>query len=460
MTDQNPINTVDSMLPIPQLFAFGLQHVLAMYAGAVAVPIIVAQAMNLPVEDLIRLITADLFTCGIATLIQTLGFGNIGGRIPMIQGVTFASVGPMTMIGAQHGMTAIYGAIIVAGLFTFIVAPFFSRLIRLFPPVVTGTIITLIGINLMPVAINWMGGGVGNPEFGSYTNIGLGFLTFLIVVFVYKFAKGFLSNLSVLIGLIAGTAIAFVMGVANFDEVGRSQWVAFIEPFYFGLPTFDWASVLSMIIVMLVVMVETTGDSIAVGEIVDKPIGQKELAAVLRADGLSTIIGGILNSFPYTAFAQNVGLIAVTRVKSRFVVAASGVILILLGLFPKLAAIVACIPNAVLGGAGIAMFGMIIASGIRSLGKVSFDGNYNLMLVAISIGVSMIPLAAPQFYTHFPAWAQILLKSGITAGSIVAVILNVMFNGFGYKTVNEPNRATRKYRHFTRFKGYPKHFYQ
>ena len=429
MTEQNPINTVDSMLPIPQLFAFGLQHVLAMYAGAVAVPIIVAQAMNLPVEDLIRLITADLFTCGIATLIQTLGFGNIGGRIPMIQGVTFASVGPMTMIGAQHGMTAIYGAIIVAGLFTFIVALFFSRLIRLFPPVVTGTIITLIGINLMPVAINWMGGGVGNPEFGSYTNIGLGFLTFLIVVFVYKFAKGFLSNLSVLIGLIVGTAIAFAMGVANFDEVGRSQWVAFIEPFYFGLPTFDWASVLSMIIVMLVVMVETTGDSIAIGEIVDKPIGRKELASVIRADGISTLIGGILNSFPYTAFAQNVGLIAVTGVKSRFVVAASGVILILLGLFPKLAAI---IPNAVLGGAGIAMFGMIVASGIRSLGKVSFDGNHNLMLVAISIGVAMIPIAAPNFYANFPDWAQIILKSGITFGSITAILLNLLLNGVNH----------------------------
>ncbi len=203
MTEHEQINTVDTMLPIPKLVAFGLQHVLAMYAGAVAVPIIVAQAMNLPMEDLIRLITADLFTCGIATLIQTLGFGNVGGRIPMIQGVTFASVGPMAMIGAQHGMPAIYGAIILAGLFTFLVAPFFSRFIRLFPPVVTGTIITLIGINLMPVAINWMGGGVGSPDFGSYTNIGLGFITFLIVVFVYKFAKGFLGNLSVLIGLIA-----------------------------------------------------------------------------------------------------------------------------------------------------------------------------------------------------------------------------------------------------------------
>ena len=379
MTDQKQMNTVDSMLPIPQLFAFGLQHVLAMYAGAVAVPIIVAQAMNLPMEDLIRLITADLFTCGIATLIQTLGFGKIGGRIPMIQGVTFASVGPMAMIGAQHGMTAIYGAIIVAGLFTFLIAPFFSRLIRLFPPVVTGTIITIIGINLMPVAINWMGGGIGNPQFGSFTNIGLGFLTFLIVVFVYKFAKGFFSNLSVLIGLIAGTAIA--MGVTNFDEVGRAHWIAFIEPFYFGLPTFDWASVLSMIIVMLVVMVETTGDSIAIGEIVDKPIGRKELASIIRADGVSTIIGGILNSFPYTAFAQNVGLIAVTGVKSRFVVAASGVILILLGLFPKLAAIVASIPNAVLGGAGIAMFGMIVASGIRSLGIL-----LNLLLNGVNRG--------------------------------------------------------------------------
>lgn len=432
MTEHEQINTVDTMLPIPKLVAFGLQHVLAMYAGAVAVPIIVAQAMNLPMEDLIRLITADLFTCGIATLIQTLGFGNVGGRIPMIQGVTFASVGPMAMIGAQHGMPAIYGAIILAGLFTFLVAPFFSRFIRLFPPVVTGTIITLIGINLMPVAINWMGGGVGSPDFGSYTNIGLGFITFLIVVFVYKFAKGFLGNLSVLIGLIAGTAIAFAMGVASFEEVGRSQWVAFIEPFYFGLPTFDWASVVSMIVVMLVVMVETTGDSIAIGEIVDKKIGRKELASIIRADGVSTVIGGVLNSFPYTAFAQNVGLIAVTGVKSRFVVAASGVILILLGMFPKLAAVVASIPNAVLGGAGIAMFGMIIASGIRSLGKVSFDGNHNLMLVAISIGVAMIPIAIPTFYMNFPAWAQIILQSGITFGSITAILLNLLLNGVNH----------------------------
>ncbi|MCF0154904.1 MAG: purine permease, partial [Veillonella sp.] len=383
-----PENTVDSMLPAQKLFAYGLQHVLAMYAGAVAVPIIIAQALGLSTEQLIHLINADLLTCGIATLIQTLGFWKVGGRIPMIQGVTFASVTPMIMIGKAHGggvdgMLAIYGAILIAGLFTFLVAPFFSRLIRLFPPVVTGTIITIIGISLMPVAVTWVGGGAAIPkdQFGSATNLFLAFATFLIVIFVYRFAKGFWSNLSVLLGLIGGTIIAFLMGVANFNEVGKAAWFSVITPFSFGLPTFDWAAIVSMVIVMLVVMVETTGDSIAIGEIVGKKIGKKELAAILRADGLSTMIGSVFNSFPYTAFAQNVGLIAVTNVKSRFVVAASGVILVILGLFPKLAAVVACIPNSVLGGAGVAMFGMIIASGIRSLGKVNFDGNYNLMIV-------------------------------------------------------------------------------
>lgn len=426
-------NSVDAILPAGKMFAYGLQHVLSMYAGAVAVPIILAQALHLPIEELIRLINADLLTCGIATLIQTLGFWKIGARIPMIQGVTFAAVSPMIMIGLQHGITAIYGAIIVAAIFTFLAAPFFSKLIRLFPPVVTGTIITIIGISLMPVAVNWLGGGVGAKDFGAIDNIGLGFLTFMIVVLFYRFGKGFLGNIAVLLGLLLGTIVACLVGKVNFAAVGNADWFGLVTPLAFGWPTFDIASIFAMVIVMLVVMVETTGDTIAIGEIVGKKIGKKELAACLRADGLSTLLGGLLNSFPYTAFAQNVGLIAVTRVKSRFVVATAGAILVVLGLFPKLAAVVACIPNSVLGGAGIAMFGMIIASGIRSLGKVNFDGNYNLMLVAISIGVAMIPLAAPDFYQYFPDWAKIVLKSGITFGSVMAVVLNLLFNGLGKK---------------------------
>ena len=429
------VHPVDEMLPATQLFAYGLQHVLAMYAGAVAVPIIVAQAMHLSAEQLIHLINADLFTCGIATLIQTLGFWKVGARIPMIQGVTFASVTPMVVIGTQGGMTAIYGAIIVAGLFTFLVAPYFSRLIRLFPPVVTGTIITIIGITLLPVSVRWITGygKPTSPEFASPMSLFLAFATLAIVIIVYRYCKGFLSNISVLIGLIGGTIIATILGVADFSKVATADWVGFITPFSFGYPTFDVGAIISMIIVMFVVMVETTGDCVAIGEIVDKPMGRKGLARCLRADGLSTMLGGIFNSFPYTAFAQNVGLLAVTRAKSRFVVAVSGLILVVLGLVPKMAAIVACIPNSVLGGAGIAMFGMIIASGIRALSKVNFEGNYNLMLVAVSIGMSMVTLTEPNFYHNFPSWTAVILHSGITLGSLTAVILNLLFNGVGHE---------------------------
>ncbi|MDF2929693.1 nucleobase:cation symporter-2 family protein [Anaerospora sp.] len=424
------LHPVDEMLPLGKLFTYGLQHVLAMYAGAVAVPLIIANALGLSKEQLIYLINADLFTCGIATIIQTIGFWNMGVKIPIIQGVTFAAVTPMIIIGKTHGLTGIYGSIIVAGLVTYLVSPYFSRLIRFFPPVVTGTIITIIGVTLMPVAVRWAGGG--NPaakDFASAPYILLAFITLILVLFFYRFFTGFLSNIAVLLGLIAGTVIAGVFGMVNFSQVATAGWIGVTTPFAFGLPTFDLASIAAMVLVMLVVMTETTGDCIAVGEIIDKPITQQDLTRCLRADGFSTILGGILNSFPYTAFAQNVGLVGLTRVKSRFVVAAAGVILVVLGLFPKLAAVIAAIPVAVLGGAGIAMFGMVAASGIKTLSRVQFDGTNNIMVVAVSMGIGMITLAVPNFYHNFPSWAQVILHSGITAGSVAAIVLNVVLNG-------------------------------
>ncbi|GBG56666.1 uracil permease [Sporomusaceae bacterium FL31] len=424
------IHPVDEMLPLGQLFAYGLQHVLAMYAGAVAVPLIIANALNLSKDQLIYLINADLFTCGVATLIQTLGFWKMGVKIPIIQGVTFAAVTPMIMIGKTHGLTGIYGSVIVAGLITFLVSPYFSRLIRFFPPVVTGSIITIIGVSLLPVAVRWAGGG--NPaaaNFGSPQFIGIAFMVLLMVLFFYRYFKGFMSNIAVLLGLLAGTLIAIPLGLANFAEVSKAAWLGVTTPFAFGMPTFDVASIAAMTLVMLVVMTETTGDIIAVGEIIDKPINQEDLTRGLRADGFSTMLGGIFNAFPYTAYAQNVGLVGLTKVKSRYVVAAAGMILIVLGLFPKAAAIVASIPNAVLGGAGIAMFGMVTASGIKTLSKVKFEGTHNMMVVAISIAVGLIPLAVPGFYQKFPSWAQVILHSGITAGSVMAIILNALLNG-------------------------------
>lgn len=426
----NGVAAVDEMLPAGKLFLYGLQHVLAMYAGAVAVPLIIAAAAGLTQSQTAFLINADLFTCGLATLLQTLGIWKIGIKIPVIQGVTFAAVTPMVIMAQEGGMTLIFGSVIVAGLFTFLAAPFFSKLIRFFPPVVTGSIITIIGVSLLPVGINWAGGGTGNKNFGSLTFIFISVVVLVTILLINKLFTGFISHIAVLLGLVVGLIVAIPFGLVDFSGVSAAPWLGIDVPFHFGFPTFDIGSIIAMILVMLVVMVESTGDFLAIGEIVGKKIGEEELTAGLRADGLATALGGILNAFPYTAFAQNVGLVGLTGVRSRFVVAVSGAILVVMGLFPKLATIIASLPNAVLGGAGIAMFGIVAASGIKTLAKVDFDRNVNnIFIVAISIGVGLIPTLVPTFFQNFPSWSQTIMHSGITLGSITAIVLNAFFNG-------------------------------
>lgn len=432
------IHPVDERLPLGQTFLYGLQHVLAMYAGAVAVPLILASAIGLSTEDLIYLINADLFTAGIATLIQTLGPAKMGSKLPIVQGVTFAAVSPMVMIGQGDGLTAIYGAVIAGGLFTFLTAPFFSKLVRFFPPVVTGSVITIIGLSLLPVAVRWAGGG--NPaaeDFGSLPTLCLALFVLFVVLIFYRCFTGFLKNIAVLIGLIIGTIVASFFGYTDFSAIFKADWVGLVTPFHFGFPTFNPGDIFVMILVMLVVMVETTGDIIAVGEIVDRHPDKKVLSRGLRADGFSTLLGGIFNTFPYTAFAQNIGLLSLTNVKSRFVVASSGIILIILGLFPKMAAIVACIPAPVLGGAGIAMFGMVAANGIKTLAKVNYDGteNYNTLIVGISIAMGLLSMAVPEIFKHLTGIWSIIFHSGITIGSLCAIILNAVLNKHDEKLV-------------------------
>lgn len=426
------VHPVDEILPKGQLFVYGLQHVMAMYAGCVAVPLIIANAIGLSRDQLIYLINADLFAVGIATIIQSLGFLNMGVRLPVVQGVSFVAVTPMILIGKMHGIQGIFGSVIVAGLVAYLISPYFSRLIRYFPPVVTGTIITIIGASLLPVAVRWAGGGVpGAPGFASLANIALAFTVLVLTILCYRCLKGFWSNIAVLLGLVSGTAIAFVLGLTDFSKVATAGWFGLTMPFAFGMPVFEPAAILTLVLAMLVIMTETTGDMMAVGEMVGRPVTQADVVRGLRADGFASMLGGIMNTFPYSAFAQNVGLVGLTGVRSRYVIVTAGVILIALGLFPKAAAVVAAIPLPVLGGAGIAMFGMVAASGIRVLSRVNFEGTYNAMIIAVSLGVGLIPLAVPTFYHSFPAWAQLILHSGITVGSIVAVVLNFCFNELG-----------------------------
>ncbi|MFC5799844.1 nucleobase:cation symporter-2 family protein [Streptomyces formicae] len=433
----DPKHPVDETLPHLRMVTSGLQHVAAMYAGVVAPPMIVGPAVGLGARDTAFLMGASLFTAGIATLLQTLGFWRVGARLPFVNGVSFAGVTPMIAIGKDRGydgIAVIFGAIIAASVLGFLLTPYFCKLVRFFPPVVTGTVITLIGVSLLPVAFTWSQGGNSQAaEYGSAKNIGMAALTFAIVLALRKLLRGFLQQIAILLGLVAGTVIAIPLGMANFDAVKDADFVGFPDPFHFGAPQFEIAAIISMCIVMLVCMTESTADMLALGRIVDRPADERTIEGGLRADTLGSAVSPLFNGFMCSAFAQNIGLVAMTKVRSRYVVAAGGGILILLGLCPVAASVIALVPLPVLGGAGIVLFGSVAASGIQTLATAALEKGENALIVAAALGVGLIPIAAPGFYHAFPKDLLVVLDSGISTGCVVAIVLNIAFNHLGRK---------------------------
>jgi uric acid transporter len=445
------VHPVDEVLGLHRLIPLGIQHVLVMYAGAVAVPLIIGRALKLPPEQIALLINADLFACGIATLIQSYGIGPLFGvRQPVMMGVTFAAVGPMVAMANDPnlGILGIFGAVIAAGVFTILIAPVISYLLPLFPPVVTGSIILMIGISLMRVGINWAAGSAvpSAPTYGDPFNLGMATLVLVMILLITRFLKGFLGNIAVLLGIVIGCVLAWYLGRMSFQKVAEAPWFALIYPFQFGIPKFEIVSIITMCIVMVVVLIESAGMFLALGDITGRTIDRATMSRGLRTDGLGTVIGGIFNTFPYTSFSQNVGLVGVTGVKSRFVCVAGGIIMLIMGLVPKLGALVESVPLFVLGGAGIVMFGMVAATGIRILSDVDYKtSRNNLYVVAISIGFGMIPLVAPTFFDKLPKDLSPILHSGILLTAIAAVVLNLYFNGI--VSQDEAQAAARRTTH-------------
>lgn len=435
-----PVAPVDEVLPFTQMFLYGLQHVLVMYAGAVAVPLVVGHAVGLPPEHIILLISADLFICGAATIVQSLGMTQwFGCKLPLIQGCTFAALIPLILIGKEYGIGGISGAVICSGLFILGCAPWISRLVRFFPKVVMGSIVTLIGMSIMPVAGGWIGGGTSDMDgFGGLFALMMAFITLVIILNVYTFASGMIKNTSVLIGLIIGSVLWNFFKPLDFHLVNITPWVHLPEIMPFARPEFHIIPIALLCMVMVVVMVETMSSIIATGDIVGKKVDARMLRNGLNTCGMATALCGIFNLFPYAAFAQNVGLIGLTGVRSRFVVSVSGIILILMGVFSKMAALVVLIPKPVLGGAGIVMFGMVAVSGIRTLGQVDYRNNNNGMVVALTLGLGMMPVLVPNLFGQFPPMMQMFLHSGITIGTLTAIVANLTLNG------NVPFKFTRE----------------
>jgi xanthine permease len=429
-TPKPPVHPVDQVLPAPRLLILGLQHLFIMYAGAVAVPLIVGGALGLPTSTIGLLINADLFVSGIATLIQSVGIGKIFGvRMPVVAGATFTVLSPMIIIAQKYGLAAVYGALLCSGVFGLIIAKPFSMLVRFFPPLVAGTVICVIGLSLIGADVSLIAGD--NPaakNYGQVSHIALAGLVMLLIVVITRVFRGFISQIAVLLSIVIGTLVAWPMHLLDFSSVHSSKWVGFSGFFRFGHPKFEAAAIISMCIVMLVTYTESTADMLAVAEMVDKKLSPSDLARGLATDGLSAILAGFLNSFPDTAFAENVGLVGLTRVRSRWVVSTCGGLLVLLGILPKIGQVVANVPGPVIGGAATVMFAMVTAVGIQTLHKTSFDGNHNLLIVAVSLAAGLIPAVQPAFYEHFPSDFQVIFGSSITSTVVVVFTLNLVFN--------------------------------
>ena len=443
-TNLEKIDPVNERLPLSRLFPLGLQHVLAMYAGAVIVPIIVGLALKLTPEQMTVLVAADLFTCGLATLVQTFGFGkSVGIKLPIVMGCTFTAVGPMISIGlGAGGVTDIYGAIIASGVFALFASFFFGKLVRFFPPVVTGTVVLIIGVSLVTVAINNCGAGAFGPfdgfnpdgtnryaaDFGDPKYLALALFTLLFILGVNKYFSGFIKALSVLLGMVAGTVAGLFMGLTNLQPVADASWFHFVTPFYFGAPTFHAPAIITMCLVAVVSMVESTGVFFGLGKVCDKRISENDIGRGLRAEGVAQILGGVFNAFPYTTFSQNVGLVALAGIKTRYVTVVAGFILVILGLLPKFAALATIIPNPVLGGAMVALFGMVAASGVKMLQQVDFNKTSNLLVVACSVSMGVGASVVTPLFSKMPELFHILFSSGIVSGSVTAILLNLFFN--------------------------------
>ena len=402
-----------------QAAILGLQHLLAMYSGSILVPIMIAGALGYSAEQLTYLISTDIFMCGIATLLQLQLNKYFGIGLPVVLGVAFQSVAPLIIIGQSHGSGAMFGALIASGIYVVLIAGIFSKIANLFPSVVTGSVITTIGLTLIPVAIGNMGNNVDKPTAQSLI---LAAVTVLIILLINIFTKGFIKSISILIGLIVGTGIAGAMGLVDLTPVAQAPLVHVPTPFYFGAPKFEFSSIVMMCIIATVSLVESTGVYLALSDITKDKIDSTRLRNGYRAEGLAVLLGGVFNTFPYTGFSQNVGLVKLSGIKTRLPIYYAA------GFLPKFGALSQIIPSPVLGGAMLVMFGFVSVQGMQILARVDFEhSEHNFLIAAISISAG-VGLNGSSLFNSLPTSLQMFFSNGIVMASLIAIVLNAILN--------------------------------
>ena len=433
-----PIGTSEQLkdpnheIPLGPRTALGIQHVLAMFASNVTPSIIIASAAGFAFggEDMVYLVQMAMLFAGVATLFQTIGFGPIGARLPVMQGTSFAFVPIMIGIVKTSGMAALFGAVIVAGLFHTFLGSVIGRIRHWFPPLVTGIVITAIGLALLPVGIKYASGGaaafqMNAPEWGDFSRWGLALVVIFVALGFKFFTRGTMSSAAILIGLIAGYVVGYLTDAVNFGGVAKAAWFAVPQPFKYGVE-FSAFAIIGMCLMSLVSAIETVGDisGIAKGG-ANREATDKELSGGTYADGFGSFIAGLFGGLPNTSFSQNVGLISMTGVMSRSVVTLGALFLVACGLIPKVGAVVAAMPISVLGGGVIVMFGMVVSAGINMLSDVHWNRR-NMIILAMSLSVGLGIQAVPKSMQHLPDSLEMLMVSGLLPAAAISVILNLL----------------------------------
>lgn len=402
----------------------GFQHIFAAFGGIIVVPLVISSALGFDAATSTALMSATILAAGVATFIQSKGVGPVGSRLACIMGTDFTFATPAISVGSVAGLPGIIGATILGAFVEIILSFFIKPLLKIFPPLVTGTVICLIGLTLLPVSVDWAAGGSGAANYGSIVNISIAMFVMIVTILLNHYGKGMISTASILIGMIVGYLICIPLGMIDFTAVKEASWVALPKIFGNGVD-FNFKYVLPFIPAYLVTTIETVGCLKAIGQVSEVEHDDKRIGAGVLADGIGSMFAGALGTFPNTSFSQNVGLIPLTKVASRYIAIMAGVLLVILGLFPKFAALINLMPQPVLGGVGIVMFGTVAASGIQTLSSVKLS-NRNLLIIATSIGLGLGVTFRPDFISNLPQGLNMIFASGISTGTITAIVLNLI----------------------------------
>lgn len=412
-----------------QKIIIGFQHVLTMVPASIAVPLIFGNALNLDAKTITFLVSANLFTSGIAVLIQVIGLGDhVGSKLPIVLGSSFATLGPMIVIGEQYGLGAVFGSIIGSAILMLVLSFFMDKILTLFPTAVIGSFVTLIGISLAPVAIKDLAGGEFSPDYGSVKNLVLGLFVLAVIILIGRFGKGIVNSLSLLIGLVLGTAVGATLGLVDISPVVEASWFQIVTPFKFGAPEFKLGSIIIMTLFSIINMIQCIGVFSVLDEVVGTKTENYTKIKGIRGQIIAQAIAGVFNSVPSTMFNENVGLIDLTKVKDKSVIKIAGIMMILLGIFPKFGAIITMVPKPVLGGATLALFGVITAAGISILSSLDFSKDNNFTIVGTSIAIGVGSTFAPEIFSKLPSTLGMLLSNGLFTVSVSAILLNLILN--------------------------------